>query len=71
MARLGCGERKRRVKHCMTTGGAQAQLEARAQRAYERALRMTATMGRRFVGEWQALRPRRARSRRVLSRKSS
>jgi CHAD domain-containing protein len=49
----------------------QAQLEARTQRAYQRALRMTATMGRRFIGEWQALRPRRARSRRVLPRKSS
>lgn len=49
----------------------QAQLEARTKRAYERALRMTTTMGRRFTGEWQALRPRRARSRRVTSRKSS
>ena len=49
----------------------QAQLEVRTKRAYERALRMTATMGRRFIGEWQALRPRRARSRRVLPRKSS
>jgi CHAD domain-containing protein len=49
----------------------EAQLEARTQRAYQRALRMTITMGRRFVGEWQALQPRRARSRRVLSRKSS
>jgi CHAD domain-containing protein len=49
----------------------EAQLEARTQRAYQRALRLTTTMGRRFVGEWQALRPRRARSRRVLPRKSS
>jgi CHAD domain-containing protein len=48
-----------------------AQLEARTKRAYERAMRLTATMGRRFIGEWQALRPRRARSRRVTSRKSS
>jgi CHAD domain-containing protein len=49
----------------------EAQLEARTQRAYQRALRMTTTMGRRFVGEWQTLRPRRARSQRVTSRKSS
>jgi CHAD domain-containing protein len=49
----------------------EAQLEARTQRAYQRALRMTASMGRRFVGEWQALGPRRAPSRRVLPRKSS
>jgi CHAD domain-containing protein len=49
----------------------EAQLEVRTQRAYQRALRMTTTMGRRFVGEWQALRPRRARSRRVPSWKSS
>jgi CHAD domain-containing protein len=43
----------------------QAELEARAQHAYERALRITATMGRRFVGEWRALQPRRTRSPRV------
>lgn len=49
----------------------QAQLDARTQRAYQRALRMTASMGRRFVGEWQASRPRRVRVRRVSSRKSS
>jgi CHAD domain-containing protein len=49
----------------------QAQLEARTKRAYERALRITTTMGRRFVGEWQASRFRRARSRRAPSRKSS
>jgi CHAD domain-containing protein len=49
----------------------EAQLDARTKRAYQRALRMTTTMGRRFVGEWQALRPRLARSRRVPSRKSS
>jgi CHAD domain-containing protein len=54
-------------------GGAvlQAELEARAQRAYQRALRVTTTMGRRFVGEWRASPPRRARSPRVTSRKSS
>jgi CHAD domain-containing protein len=54
-------------------GGAvlQAELEARAQRAYQRALRVTTTMGRRFVGEWQASPPRRTRSSRVTSRKSS
>jgi CHAD domain-containing protein len=49
----------------------EAELDARTKRAYQRALRMTTTMGRRFVGEWQALRPRLARSRRVPSRKSS
>jgi CHAD domain-containing protein len=49
----------------------QAELEARAQRAYQRALRVTTTMGRRFVGEWRASPPRRARSPRVTSRKSS
>jgi CHAD domain-containing protein len=46
----------------------EAQLELRTQRAYERALRMTSTMGRRFIGEWQALRPRR---RRAMPRKAS
>jgi CHAD domain-containing protein len=52
-------------------GGAslQAELEARAQHAYERAMRVTTTMGRRLVGEWQALRPVRARSARSPSRK--
>jgi CHAD domain-containing protein len=49
----------------------EAQLEVRTKRAYERAMRITASMGRRFIGEWQALRPRGARSRRVTSRKSS
>ena len=49
----------------------QTQLEVRTKRAYERALRVTATMGRRFIGEWQASRPRRARSARATSRKSS
>jgi CHAD domain-containing protein len=39
----------------------QIDLEARAQHAYERALRTTSTMGRRFIGEWQASRPRRFR----------
>jgi CHAD domain-containing protein len=45
-------------------GGAslQGELEARAQHAYERALRVTATIGRRVVGEWRALRPVRTRS---------
>jgi hypothetical protein len=45
----------------------QIDLEARAQHAYERALRTTSTMGRRFIGEWQASRPRR----RVAHRRSS
>jgi CHAD domain-containing protein len=43
----------------------QAELEARAQNAYAHALGVTTTMGRRFVGEWRALQPRRARSPRV------
>jgi CHAD domain-containing protein len=46
----------------------EAHLELRTQRAYERALQITSTMSRRFVGEWQALRPRR---RRATSRKAS
>jgi CHAD domain-containing protein len=49
----------------------EAELEARAQRAYQRALRVTTTMGRRFVGEWRASPPRRTRSPRVTSGKSS
>jgi CHAD domain-containing protein len=49
----------------------QTELEARAQHAFERALRVTTTMGRRFVGEWRALRPVRARAPRAASRKSS
>src|SRR5882757_4892516 len=49
----------------------EAELEARTQRAYQRATRLTASMGRRFVGKWQASRPHRARSRRVLPQKSS
>jgi CHAD domain-containing protein len=47
----------------------ETELETRAQHAYERALRVTTTMGRRFVGEWRALRPVRTRAR--ASRKSS
>ena len=47
------------------------ELEARTKRAYERALRMATTMGRRFVGEWRTSRPRRRRSPRVTSEKSS
>jgi CHAD domain-containing protein len=49
----------------------EAKLETRTKRAYERALRVAATVGRRFIGEWQALQPRRARSPRATSRKSS
>jgi CHAD domain-containing protein len=49
----------------------EAQLESRAKRAYERALRITTTMDRRFIGEWRTSRPRRARSPRVTSGKSS
>jgi CHAD domain-containing protein len=49
----------------------QNELEARAQRAYHRALRVTTTMARRFVGEWRASPPRRARSPRVTSPKPS
>lgn len=43
----------------------QAELAARAQRAYERALRTTTTTSRRFVGEWRASRPRQARRRKA------
>jgi CHAD domain-containing protein len=46
-------------------------LEARAQRAYEGALRITSAAGHRFIGEWRASPPRRNRSRRVTSKKSS
>lgn len=49
----------------------EADLETRAQQAYERALRTTSTTGRRFIGEWQALKPRRARSIRRTSKGSS
>jgi CHAD domain-containing protein len=64
---------RQEAREALRDGGQalQAQLDAQTQCAYQRALRMTATMGRRFIGEWQALRPRRARSRRVLPRKSS
>jgi CHAD domain-containing protein len=48
----------------------QTDLEARAQHAYERALRTTSTIGRRFIGEWQASRPRRARPERATPKKS-
>lgn len=37
-------------------------LDHGVKRAYDRALRTATTMGRRFVGEWQALRPRRSAS---------
>jgi CHAD domain-containing protein len=46
-----------------------AELQSRAQRAYERALRVTTTASRRFIGEWRALQPRRARSPRVTIHK--
>jgi CHAD domain-containing protein len=49
----------------------QSELAARAQHAYEHAMRVTTTMGRRFVGEWRALRPTRQRPRRAPSRKLS
>lgn len=48
----------------------QIELEARAQHAYDRALHTTSIMGRRFVGEWQASRPRRFR-RPIAHRRSS
>jgi CHAD domain-containing protein len=48
----------------------EAELEARANRAYERAMRITANMGRRFIGEWQASRLRRRRVR-ITSQKST
>jgi CHAD domain-containing protein len=43
-----------------------SELEARAEDAYENAMRLTATANRRVVGEWQALSPRR-RIRRATS----
>jgi CHAD domain-containing protein len=49
----------------------QTELEARAQHAYERAMRVTATIGRRFVGEWRALRPVRAPSPRASRKPAS
>lgn len=39
----------------------QAELQRRVSKAYDRALRLTTTMGRRFVGEWQALKQTRRR----------
>ena len=54
-------------------GGAslQAELEARAQHAYEHALRVTTAIGRRIVGEWRALRPVRTRSARASRKPAS
>jgi CHAD domain-containing protein len=49
----------------------QADLETRAQQAYERALRTTSTIGRRFIGEWRASQPRRGHRPRVTSKASS
>jgi CHAD domain-containing protein len=49
----------------------QAELEAPARHAYERALRVTATIGRRVVGEWRALRPVRTRSPRASRKPAS
>ncbi|HEY1577231.1 MAG TPA: CHAD domain-containing protein [Terracidiphilus sp.] len=49
----------------------QTELQSRAQRAYDQALRVTSTMGRRFIGEWRASRPPRERPRYVRSRPSS
>jgi CHAD domain-containing protein len=46
----------------------QDELESRAQHTFDSALRVTTTMGRRFVGEWRALRP--VRAPRAASRKS-
>ena len=61
------------AREALHGGGAalEAQLELHTRRAYERALRITATLGRRFIGEWQASRPRRGRASRAASRKSS
>jgi CHAD domain-containing protein len=49
----------------------QAELGSRAQHAYERALHITSTAGRRFSGEWQASRSPRSRSPRATSKKPS
>jgi CHAD domain-containing protein len=61
------------AREALHHGGAalEAELEARANRAYERAMRITEAMGRRFIGEWQSSRPRRRRSPRITSQKST
>ena len=48
----------------------QAKLDANTHHAYEHALHVTATQGRRFIGEWRASQPRRARRPRATSQKS-
>ncbi len=45
-------------------------LDRNVKRAYDRALRTAATMGRRFVGEWQAVRPIRSRSSQAAKQQS-
>jgi CHAD domain-containing protein len=59
------------AREALDQGGAalHADLETRAQRAYDRALRMTMATNRRLVGEWRASRPRRD-ARRLVPRKA-
>jgi CHAD domain-containing protein len=50
----------------------EAEIDRRVRKAYDRALRLTDTMSRRFVGEWQASRRlKRTPSRRTHPRKSA
>jgi CHAD domain-containing protein len=59
------------AREALGNGGAalQAELDRRAQLAFHRALRLTATAGRRLVGEWQAEhRPRRRPSHAAASK---
>ena len=48
--------------------GLQEEIDRRVRKAYERALGLTSTMGRRFVGEWQALRQKRTPPRQPQAR---
>ena len=52
-------------------GALHAELDRRAQQAYDRALRVTAIASRRLVGEWQAEHRRRRRTPRATSLKTS
>jgi CHAD domain-containing protein len=60
------------AQQALGNNGAELQrdLEARAQRAYDRALRITASTGRRITGEWRALQPRRVQSARGSVKRS-
>lgn len=60
------------AREALGDGGSllQAELDRRAQLAYHRALRVTATAGRRIVGEWQAGHRRRRRPLRAAASKT-